>query len=232
MWRIRVACWISKTTRTHERPRFRTPTHTRRHAHTQTNVWYLLLFHGNSISRTHPNVTLLNVEPGGSWSNLICVFYFFQVRATLVLNSSQGGKLYTHLIAFNVSSFHITAHEFVSDWRVDFYILFWFAQNSTAKTQGKYTEWKLAQRKVLSDDIFAVVECYAALTGTWLPTFRDNLLVEFSKVKTVKFFLNCLCLEDGTSALSWNVGNHQSTLRNIPEERRPHLHCGGSLKYA
>jgi len=27
-----------------------------------------------------------------------------------------------------------------------------------------------------------------------------------------------------------NVGNYQSTLRNIPEERRSHLHRGGSLK--
>ena len=30
--------------------------------------------------------------------------------------------------------------------------------------------------------------------------------------------------------LSRNVGNNQSTLRNIPEERRSHLHRGRSLK--
>jgi glycine cleavage system regulatory protein len=26
------------------------------------------------------------------------------------------------------------------------------------------------------------------------------------------------------------VANYQSTLRNIPEEQKSHLHCGGSLK--
>ena len=31
-------------------------------------------------------------------------------------------------------------------------------------------------------------------------------------------------LEDGTDGLPRNVGNYQSTLNNIPEERRSHLH--------
>jgi hypothetical protein len=35
------------------------------------------------------------------------------------------------------------------------------------------------------------------------------------------FFLDCLTLEGGTDRLSRNVGNYQSTLRNVPEERRP-----------
>jgi hypothetical protein len=39
-----------------------------------------------------------------------------------------------------------------------------------------------------------------------------------------------LTLEDGTDRLSRNVGNYESTLRNIPEERRSPLHRGGNLK--
>jgi hypothetical protein len=41
---------------------------------------------------------------------------------------------------------------------------------------------------------------------------------------------HCLTLEDGTDRFSPNVGNYQSTLRNIPEDLRPHLHRGESLK--
>jgi hypothetical protein len=36
--------------------------------------------------------------------------------------------------------------------------------------------------------------------------------------------------EDGADRLSRNVGNYQSTLRNIPEERRFRVRRGGSLK--
>jgi hypothetical protein len=34
----------------------------------------------------------------------------------------------------------------------------------------------------------------------------------------------------GVKRLSQQVGNYESILYNIPEEQRPHLHCGGSLK--
>jgi len=38
-------------------------------------------------------------------------------------------------------------------------------------------------------------------------------------------------LKDETERLSLNVlTNHESTLRNIPEERRSYLNCGGGLK--
>jgi hypothetical protein len=37
-------------------------------------------------------------------------------------------------------------------------------------------------------------------------------------------------LDYGTDRLCRNVGNYQSTLRNIPEERRSYLHRSGSLK--
>ena len=35
---------------------------------------------------------------------------------------------------------------------------------------------------------------------------------------------DCLILEEGTGGLSPHVGKYQSTLRNIAEERRSHLH--------
>ena len=35
--------------------------------------------------------------------------------------------------------------------------------------------------------------------------------------------------EDGTDRLSRNVGNYSSTLRNLLEERRCHLHNGGRI---
>jgi hypothetical protein len=49
VWRIRVACWISKTTRTHARaftrPRSLAPlhTHTRERAHTHTEICVILI---------------------------------------------------------------------------------------------------------------------------------------------------------------------------------------------
>jgi hypothetical protein len=37
-------------------------------------------------------------------------------------------------------------------------------------------------------------------------------------------------LEDETDTLSQNVGDYQSTLRKIPEERKSHLRHGGNLQ--
>ena len=45
-----------------------------------------------------------------------------------------------------------------------------------------------------------------------------------------KLLLRWLTLEDGNDRLSRNVGNYQSTLRKILEERRSHFHCVGILK--
>ena len=50
----------------------------------------------------------------------------------------------------------------------------------------------------------------------YLQTFRDNLPVPSSRVK-----IDCP---------ETTVINYQYTLRNIPEERRSHLHRGGSLE--
>jgi len=51
-------------------------------------------------------------------------------------------------------------------------------------------------------EVFLLLGCYAAHVGNGLPTFRE-----------------------GTS-----VNHYQHTLRNNPEERRPHPHRGGSLR--
>ena len=71
IWRIRVACWISNATRLHTPTPLR-HTHARTHsrAHTQTNMSYLLLFHGNNDSRTRLSVTLY----------VHCLSCFFVVR--------------------------------------------------------------------------------------------------------------------------------------------------------
>jgi hypothetical protein len=42
--------------------------------------------------------------------------------------------------------------------------------------------------------------------------------------------MELLTSNNGTNKFSRNVGNYQYTLRNIPEERRPHLKRGGSEK--
>jgi hypothetical protein len=54
--------------------------------------------------------------------------------------------------------------------------------------------------------------------------FADNLSVPYSKVKQPKKKIGSI-IGPETS-----VTNYQSTLRNITEERRPHLQRGGSLK--
>ena len=56
------------------------------------------------------------------------------------------------------------------------------------------------------DKICALLGYYAAYSGDYSPTFRDNLSVPSSRV-------NKGCLET-------SVENYQSMLRNIPEERR------------
>jgi hypothetical protein len=63
-------------------------------------------------------------------------------------------------------------------------------------------------------EIFALTECYAEEIVSKLLTFRDNLSVPFPKC--------CLNLEDGTRCAETSVTYHQSTLHNIPEERRYH----------
>ena len=58
--------------------------------------------------------------------------------------------------------------------------------------------------------------------SAFMPTFRDSV---------ASTFLDCLTVKDETDRLPRNVdNNYKHTLRNIPEERRPPLHCGECLK--
>jgi hypothetical protein len=54
--------------------------------------------------------------------------------------------------------------------------------------------------------------------------FETTSRVRYSRVKLI---FDCLTMEDGTDT---SVRNCYFTLCNIPEERRYHLHRGGSLK--
>jgi hypothetical protein len=75
-------------------------------------------------------------------------------------------------------------------------------------------------------EICALLGYYAASYGNCLPTFRDNVSVPSSRVKSPNRIR-----EDGTDTFFRNVvNNYHITLRNIPEERRYHQHRGGSLK--
>jgi hypothetical protein len=66
-------------------------------------------------------------------------------------------------------------------------------------------------------EVLTVVTCYAVVNGSQSLTFGNSLLGPTWKVRS-------------TDCAETSVTNYQSTLRNIPEERRPHLHRGGSLK--
>ena len=73
-----------------------------------------------------------------------------------------------------------------------------------------------------------------------LPAFRQRFLLElFPKERSVslrlrtpieEFFLDCLTLEDGTDKVVPNCQQLPIFARNIPEERRSHLHRVASLK--
>jgi hypothetical protein len=65
----------------------------------------------------------------------------------------------------------------------------------------------------------------AALSGSSVPTFWDNLSVLPSRVKILS--LDLLPLEDGIDCSETSAQNCHSTLRNMPD----HLYRGGSLKY-
>ena len=84
-------------------------------------------------------------------------------------------------------------------------------------------------------DICALLWYYAIYSGDFLPTFRNNLLVPFSRFKNpnrlLGFFLGFLTEDTGPIVCTETSGkNYHYTLRNIPEERGSHLLWGGSLK--
>jgi hypothetical protein len=68
------------------------------------------------------------------------------------------------------------------------------------------------------DEVCTILRYYAAHSGNYLPTFRDNLCVPEER-------------RYRTDRLSRNVSSYQSTLqRNLPEERKSNLNRGGSVK--
>jgi len=64
-------------------------------------------------------------------------------------------------------------------------------------------------------EIFALLGCYAALIGSYLPTFRDCRSVTSLMVSGL-WHINM----GPIGCPETSVINYQSTLRNIPEERR------------
>jgi hypothetical protein len=107
------------------------------------------------------------------------------------------------------------------------------------------------------NDICARLGYYAALSGSCAPTFRDNLSVSSPRVKiwaswplkdgTARLSRNVgiKCQEVHEESISWtswplkrgpircpetSVQNYHLWPRNTPEERRSHIHRGGSLK--
>jgi len=72
---------------------------------------------------------------------------------------------------------------------------------------------------LFSVEIYALLGYHAAWSGDSVPTFRDNLSAPSWTLKTGPI----ACPETSV----WNL---HSKLRNIPEERRSHLHRGESLK--
>jgi hypothetical protein len=73
---------------------------------------------------------------------------------------------------------------------------------------------------IYETEICALLGYYAALNGSSVPTFRANLSFPSSR--------------DGKmgpiDCPETSVQNYHLTLRNIPEERRSHVHRGRSLK--
>ena len=67
--------------------------------------------------------------------------------------------------------------------------------------------------------------CCAAQIGSYIPTFRGNLSVPFSRFRAA-----CPIKMEPIGCTEMCVNNYKSALRNIPEDRRSHSHRDGSLK--
>jgi hypothetical protein len=74
----------------------------------------------------------------------------------------------------------------------------------------------------MTNEICALLGYYAALSGTFLPTFRGLIgpILEGQEVHG----------EKSDSCPETSVKKYPSTLRDIPEERRSHVPRGGNLK--
>jgi len=75
------------------------------------------------------------------------------------------------------------------------------------------------------NEVCALPGLYAAYSGNFVPTFRDNLLVSSSGVKKSNFpswFPSHLKMGP-TSCPKMSVRDYRSTLRKIPEEHRSYV---------
>jgi hypothetical protein len=70
------------------------------------------------------------------------------------------------------------------------------------------------------NEIFALLEFYAAYIASLSPTFRDNLSVPSSRVKQSKTLEESWRWKRQVVPNLWQKKKYQHTLRKIPEERR------------
>ena len=70
-------------------------------------------------------------------------------------------------------------------------------------------------------EICALLCYYTASSGSFLPTFRDNVSAPYSGVKPIDLYWVLDPLEDGTEK---SVRNYHYSLRNNPEERSSQLY--------
>ena len=75
----------------------------------------------------------------------------------------------------------------------------------------------------LHKEICVILGCYAAYNDNFLPTFRDKLSVQSSRVKNPLMMGPIFCPET-------SVSNSHYTLRNITEEGRSGILGGRSIK--
>ena len=120
VWRIRVACWVSRATREPActRPRARSPSHPRARTHT-VGMQCLLFFHGNNNTRTRLSVTsyahclscysrlhlfLKVVHWSVKWIGLKSFFSFWRNISYQIPSSSHslGRQLYQHKALNNI----------------------------------------------------------------------------------------------------------------------------------
>lgn len=78
--------------------------------------------------------------------------------------------------------------------------------------------------EILRREVSVLLGRCAALTGSLLRTFQDNLSAPCSRTRAEEETLDCLILDGGSNRLSRDVDKHHTTFHNILEERRSHSH--------
>jgi len=76
-------------------------------------------------------------------------------------------------------------------------------------------------------EILILLGCYATLNDNY---FTDAGVQPVGSIFKINQILASLTLQDGTGCPETSGRNYYSAMRNITEERRFHLHRGGSFK--